>query len=160
MQHVEVVRTIPVPPAKLWPLIADVVAIERWHPSVERADLLSEQSTGLGAARRCNFYDGTSVREEVIALDEGRRVRLAMSEFSIPMTQLEAEITLTPDANGGTKASFAIHYVVKWGLLGRLMGATVMPGQLGKMAARVLAGLAHHGATGELVGKDFVAKAA
>lgn len=160
MQHAIATRIVNAPPAKVWTLVGDVTKIERWHPSVATADLLSDKPTGLHAARRCNFYDGTSVREEVVELDEGRRVRLRLSEFSVPMKRLEAEITLTPTADGKTEASFGLFYVVKWGILGKLMGATVMRRELGKMAAKLLAGLSHHVTTGETVGKDFIAKAA
>lgn len=160
MQHAEAVRIIARSPEALWPLVSDVLAVQRWHPSVARAELLSVTSTGLGAARRCHFYDGTNVREEVVTLDEGRRVRMALSEFSVPMTRLEAEFQLTPTAEGQTEVRFGLDYVVKFGPLGRLLGATVMRGQLRKMAAKVLAGLEHHARTGEQVGKDFVANRA
>ena len=51
---------------------------------------------------------------------------------------------------------FIIMYQVKWGFLGTILGATVLPGQLRKMANRVLGGLRHHAETGEEISKDFV----
>ena len=83
-----------------------------------------------------------------------------MTEFSVPMKRLEVEITLQPQAAGATLATFALHYQVKFGPIGKLLGATVMRKELGKMAAKLLAGLEHHALTGEQVGKDFVPKAA
>ncbi len=159
LQHASASRIINATPAQTWALIGDVTSIDRWHPSVKTVDLLSEKSTGLHAARRCNFYDGTSVREEVVELDEGRRVRLQLSEFSVPMKQLEAEITVSSTDDGKTKATFALNYRVKWSVFGRLLGATVMRRELRKMAGKVLAGLDHHATTGELVSKDFVDRA-
>ncbi len=160
MQDASATRTVHATTAQLWPLIADVRAIEHWNPNVDTVDLLSEQPTGLGAARRCNFYDGTNVREEVVELEEEGRVRLELSEFSLPMKQLYAEISIAPKADGGAEITFALDYEVKFGPLGKLMGATVIRGQMKKMAARILAALDHHVATGETIGKDFVAQAA
>ncbi len=160
MQHASSTRAVHAPPEKIWALISDVTTIDRYHPSVERADLLSAQPTGLGATRRCNFYDGTNVREEVVDLDGGKRIRLALSEFSVPMKQLEAELRLVPGAGDTTDVTFEISYVMKWGILGQIMGATAVRRQLTQMTAKVLAGLDHHVSTGERVGKDFVPKPA
>jgi len=160
MQHVSATRIIHATPAEIWTLVGDVTTVSRWHPAVQTADLLSDKPTGLGAARRCNFYDGTSVREEVVDLDEGHRVRLQLSEFSVPMKRLEAEVSLAPTVDGQTEATFELFYEVKFGLLGKLLGATAIRRELRGVAGKVLAGLGHHLSTGELVGKDFKAKAA
>lgn len=160
MQTTQATRAIVAPVSKLWPLIGDVTKIARWHPSIARVDLLSDLPTGLRATRRCNFHDGTSVREEVIDLEQDRRVRMRLTEFSVPMKRLEVEITLQPQGEAATLATFALHYEVKFGPFGKLLGATVMRKELGKMAAKLLAGLEHHALTGEQVGKDFVPKAA
>ncbi len=71
MQQASSTRIIQASPARVWEIIADVTSIERWHPSVASADLLSDRRTGIGAARRCNFHDGTHVREDVIAEEAG-----------------------------------------------------------------------------------------
>ncbi len=160
MQHAGATRVLRAPIDTVWPLVADVTAVQRWHPSVKTADLLSPKPTGLGAARRCNFYDGTDVREEVVDLEEGRRVRLRLSEFSVPMKRLEAEVTLSPLGDGQTEATFELSYEMKFGPLGKVMGALMVRRSLVKVANTVLAGLEHHASTGEIVGKDFVAKAA
>ncbi len=160
MQNVKATRTINATPATLWPLIADVTTIDRWSAAVATVDLLSDEPTGMGAARRCNFYDGTSVREDIVELEQEKVVRLKLSEFSAPMKRLEAEISLRPVADGQTEVGFEMFYVVKWGLLGRLMGATLVRRMMRKVASGSLAGLEHHVNTGETVGKDFVPRAA
>lgn len=156
MQHAKATRIIHAAPDKLWPLIADVTAIDRWSNAVATVDLLSDEPTGVGATRRCNFYDETSVREEVVGLEEGSRVHLRLSEFSVPMKRLEAEISLRPVGDGDTEASFEMSYEVKFGVLGKLMGATVVRRMMSKVAGTSLAGLDHHATTGEDVGKGFV----
>lgn len=160
METLTVTRIVDADPATVWPLIADVTLVQDWHPSVERVDLLSESRTGLGAARRCNFYDGTSVREVITELEEGKRVRVHLSEFSLPMKSFEAELTLRPTDDGKTQVTFKMDYEVKFGIFGKAMNVLMVRGQMSKLLGSVLAGLDHHARTGELVGQDFKAAAA
>jgi hypothetical protein len=71
MSIVSASRTIHAPVSTLWAKIADVGGIQEWHPKVERSPLISSSATGPGATRRCEFYDGTSVVEEVVGFVEG-----------------------------------------------------------------------------------------
>ncbi|MEM7156242.1 MAG: SRPBCC family protein [Myxococcota bacterium] len=160
MQTVTVTRIVHATPETVWELLADVTAVSQWHPQVATVDLLSTNAVGLGATRRCNFHDGTSVREEVTSVEKGRRLRLTLSEFSLPMKSFEVEVTLTPTSRGQTQVSFEMVYEVKFGIFGRAMNALVVRGQMSKLLNRVLAGLDHHSVTGELIGQDFVASAA
>jgi uncharacterized protein YndB with AHSA1/START domain len=159
MQQASARQTIAAPIARVWALVSDVTTVERWHPAVRTADLLSASRVGVGATRRCNFYDGSSVREEVVEAEEGARVRLRITEFSAPLNVLEAELVLVPVADGSAQVDFILHFEVKWGPLGRLMGALMVQREMAKVAARALAGLAHHAETGALVGQDFHAAA-
>ena len=104
MQTVTARRLIPANPGVLWPLIADVTQIAHWHFNIARVDLLTSSATGVGAARCCNFYDGTSVREDVVAVEDGRKVRVELSEFSVPMKHIELEIALRDQSAGDTEA--------------------------------------------------------
>ena len=157
MQEAHTTRTIHATPEQVWNLVSDLRTVQQYNPTVTSVDLLTDAAGGLGAQRRCHFADGTDVREEIIASDEGQRLRLSLSEFSLPMKQLESEITLAPTADGKTQVTFTIAYDMKLGLLGRAMGATVVHHQLGKATAKMVAGMAHHLATGEEVGPDFKA---
>jgi uncharacterized protein YndB with AHSA1/START domain len=160
MQQASFTRRINASPDRVWPLVSDVRAIAHWHFNVATVDLLTRDATGLGAARRCNFHDGSSVREEVVGLQEGRLVRLQLSEFSLPMKHIELRFDLVPAGAGATDVTVTLGYVVKFGILGRLLGATAVRRQMRGVLTRLLAGLEHHLATGEDIGKDFVARAA
>jgi uncharacterized protein YndB with AHSA1/START domain len=160
MQTVTARRLIPVNVAVLWPLISDVTQIAHWHFNIARVDLLSRSATGTGAARRCNFHDGTNVREDVVAVEEGRNVRVELSEFSVPMKHIELEIALQEQSGGRTEATLTLRYVMKFGLVGKILGATAVRRELTGVANKLLAGLEHHATTGEDVGQGFFAKAA
>ena len=79
-----------------------------------------------------------------IGLSEGKKIRFRLSEFSVPMKRLELQIETSATSVRATSVTLSLHYEVKFGLLGRLLGATVMRRELGKMAARILAGLASY----------------
>lgn len=158
MQTASSTRIVRADPETVWGLVSDVRTVQRYNPTVASVDVLGDATSGVGASRRCNFVDGTDVREVVVAADPRERLRLELSEFSLPMKRLESEIQLSPGPEDGTtEVTFAIDYDMKLGPLGKALGATVIKNQLGKVTARVLAGMDHHLATGETIGPDFVA---
>ncbi|MCO4747031.1 MAG: SRPBCC family protein [Proteobacteria bacterium] len=143
---------------QVWELISDVTTIVRFHPTVWEVDLLSEQASGRGAARRCHFTDGTDVREVVTASEPNRRLHIELSEFSMPMNKVEAEWLLEPGvAPGTTKVTFEIQYEMKLGILGKALGALAVNGKLRQVTESVLAGLEKHLSTGELIGPQGTA---
>jgi len=160
MQSVSASRRIYASPEKIWPLIADVREIAHWHFNLASVDLLTHEATGIGAARRCNFHDGTSVREDVVAADENRKLRVELSEFSVPMKHLELEIALQDKSGGVTEVVMTLRYVMKFGSLGKVLGATAVRKQLTVVVGKLLAGLDHHVTTGQDVGRTFFSKAA
>lgn len=160
MQSVTARRQMPVGPQVLWPLIADVTQIEHWHFNIAKVDLLTGNATGVGAARRCNFYDGTSVREDVVAVEDGKKVRVELSEFSVPMKHIELEIVLEGQSDTTTEVVLTLRYVMKFGPIGKVLGATAVRKQLTGVANKLLAGLQHFAQTGQDVGKGFIDNAA
>jgi carbon monoxide dehydrogenase subunit G len=157
MQNAGATRLIAATQAELWSVLGNVATVDDWHPDVASAELLTPEPTGIGAARRCFFHDGTSVREEIVELDEGERVRMRLSEFDMPMRRMEAEFLLAPSSGTDTAVTFTVFYDMKMGILGSLLGATIVRRRLAKMADRVLAGLEHHVSTGEKVDGNFQA---
>jgi predicted cupin superfamily sugar epimerase len=81
----EVSAELPVSYGRAWPLVADFDAIASWHPLIAR----SEPEPGLppgapGHVRRLVTRRGETVRERLLALDEGRCVyEFAQSPFAV-----------------------------------------------------------------------------
>jgi len=160
MQTVSATRRIKASQNAIWSLIADVRRIADWHYNIATVDLLSSAPTGIGAARRCNFHDGSNVREDVVAVTEEQRILMKLSEFSVPMKRLELEITLRRLAAEETEAVLTLRYVVKYGILGRILGATVVRKELTGVTTKLLAGLDLHATTGTIIDKDTLLQAA
>ena len=52
----------------------------------------------------------------------------------------------------------SMDFVVKWGPIGRIMGALMMRPMMKKVLKRILRGLAYHSATGDTVNKELPAQ--
>lgn len=155
--QVSVSRRINLPAEDVWRHLADFSGIARFHPFVETADQLSENNEGVGARRRCNFYDGKSVVERVLEWEPGRRQKIELSEMPMPMKRAVAEFALVQRGERDTDVSITMFFTPKYGLLGALMGAVMMKPMMRKIFAQVLQGLEHHARTGELIGKGGAA---
>ena len=139
---------------QVWAVLKDFSGIHRWHPKVETSPLTNEINEGLGAGRICNFYDGTSIKEEIVEYQEGEMMKVALSEFSMPLHRGEATINLRELSEEETEVTFAMDYDVKFGPLGWVMNSLMMQPMMGKMFEQVLGSLDHHVVTGELIGRD------
>ncbi|MCO1336196.1 SRPBCC family protein [Microbulbifer sp. OS29] len=143
----------------VWKQIADVTLIENWHPGVETTDQLSNRPNGVGATRRCNFYDGSEAVEEVVEFDESYRMKINIREFKAPMKQFESTWQLKKTPSGSTQVIVTTVYEMKLSILGHLLNILVIRGRMPKLLDKVLAGLEHHITKGEVVRRDFVVAA-
>ncbi len=143
MIHVQKIHTINAKPEAVWHLLADYMHVDEFCPLVVSVDALTEGKDGMGSKRRNVFSNGTSIVEEVIAWEEGRSMRVLMSEMgTIPMKEAFAEISIEPEGGGRTKVTWGLKFRAKYGPFGWLMGQTMMRMALGKVIMGNLVGLA------------------
>lgn len=140
---------------KIWPLIEDITLIDTWHPGVETTDQLSDNAIGMGAVRRCNFYNGNQAVEEVIALDKNYRIQINIREFKAPMKHFISTWQLTKMSDGATQVSITTEYQMKFGVIGKIMDHLMIKPKMPKLIDRVLAGLDHHVMSGKRINQDF-----
>ncbi len=140
----------------VWTHFADFSGVARFHPFVETADQLSEQNEGVGARRKCNFYDGNSVVEKIIEWEQGRRMNVELSEMSMPMKRATVEFIVVPHGDHESDIAITMNFTPKFGLVGAMMGAMMMKPMMRKMLTQVLSGLEHHVRTGETIGRGGV----
>ena len=154
---VKVSRSMNVTAERVWEVIADYPNVHHYHPLVANVDLRSSTERGVGASRVCNFYDNTSVAEEVTDWQEGKSFTVELSEFSLPVKSATATLNVQATGANRSQVAIAMQFTPKLGALGWLMGTVLMRPLMRKTFKQVLAGLEHHAATGELVGKDWKA---
>jgi len=141
---------------KVWEVLKDFGGVYRWHPKVETSPLHSANNEGIGAKRTCNFYDGTSVDEEVTAYKEGEYMEIILTNFSMPLKRATARVEIKELSTRRIQVDLQMSFDVKYGPVGWVMDKVMMKPMMGKMFKQVLSGLRYHINSGELVEKDGV----
>jgi ribosome-associated toxin RatA of RatAB toxin-antitoxin module len=150
--HVETTLRVSAPAQKVWETLADFSSIERFSSKVDSSPIVGENSSGLGAQRKCTFYDKSTVVEEIVEYNEGESFRIELSEYAMPLKSLMAQMKVTPVDDTCSDVSFSMDYVVKFGPVGWLMGQLMMKPMMRGVTKDVLRGLAFHVVTGNRVG--------
>ncbi len=133
--------------ADIWAAFNDWGGVWRFQPWVVRSPLLSDKNEGLGASRRCEFVDKTSIVETITKIDEGRRIEMRLSETPKPMKGGTAEITLTP-RGGQTDVTVSMDVQLGLGPLNPIMGNLMMKPMMKTRIQKMLESLDYHLATG------------
>ena len=129
MIHHERTLDVEATPDAVWAVIGRFMHIDAFAPMVKSVDALTDGEDGVGSKRRCNFDNGTSMVEEVIAWEPNRSYRIRASEMgSMPLHELLAELSVAPLTNGRSKVTWSMDYRVKYGPFGWLLGQTMMKG--------------------------------
>ena len=145
-----------VPAEKAWAIISDYGAIHKYHPGVERSPILNGIERGVGAIRRCEFYDGSSVVEKVISWQDGRSLTVELSGMSMPLKQAQAQLQVRQAGKGTSDVTITMDFTPKFGPLGWLMGQVMMKPMMRGMFTKVLQALETHASTGRLIGPEGV----
>lgn len=96
--------------------------IHKFNPLVETSPLLSQEKTGLDSTRKCNFYDGTSVTEKLVAFEEGKSLKMERPDMSMPIKSGFATMTITKIDDTTSQVELKMDYVMKYGPLGKIRG--------------------------------------
>ncbi len=140
----------------LWKALSQFDQIHLFHPMVSEASLLSQSNQGVGAKRRCDFYDKSSLVEEIKEWVEGKSYTVKLSEITaMPIKEADATISLESLYSEITLASFEMRFTPKFGPLGWMMGKLMMQPMMKKMFMKILKGLEQHALTGEIIGENW-----
>ena len=156
--HVEDKLRVNLPAQKVWEVLGDFSSIERFSTAVERSPILEGKRSGLGTKRKCDFYDGTSVIEEIIDYQEGKSFKIKVTEYSMPLKSLYAEMKVEGVDANASDISMSMEFVAKGGLFGWFMGYFKMRPMMQRIIKETLTGLAYNSATGKLVGNKLPSK--
>jgi len=131
------------PPERIWALLADLEAVERYNPGVKRAAIEGMQTSGLGARRSCELVPKGRVVERVTHWEEGRAIGLEVVESDWPIHFMRWVTRIEP-SGGGTRITQSLDYAVKFGPLGWLLDRLVMKRKLTATLDGVFASLRKH----------------
>ena len=144
----------------VWHVLDDFGAIYAFNPAVESSNIIGTKTTGKGARRICNFYDGSSLKETITQYSPNKGFSLELSDFALPLKTATAHFRLVPMPNGQSVLSITMAFQPKFGPLGWLMAKLIMRPLLTKALRGLSKGLDDYMRTGRQVGKDGVLLAA
>ncbi|MDA7657134.1 SRPBCC family protein [Verrucomicrobia bacterium] len=125
--HYERTLDISATPDAIWAIIGRFMHIDEFAPLVKSVNALTDGENGIGAKRRCNFDDGSSVVEEVTDWQANRGYQVRLSEMTtMPLHEAYAGISIEPLSNGRSRVKWGMDYRVKYGPFGWLLGHTMM----------------------------------
>ena len=153
--HIAVTKRFNVSANKVWAVLADFENVANWHFSVDNSPLHNDQAFGLGSKRTCNFYDGTSVVEEIIEYQEGQSFIVNITDMSMPLKSLVAGTKVTAINSNLCEVTIDMNFVVKFGPLGWIMGMVMMKPMMKGLTTKLLNGLAYHAATQKIIGNKL-----
>lgn len=141
MIHFERSRQIDATPDAVWAVLGRFMHIDEFAPQIETVDALTTGEDGLGSKRRNHFANSTSVVEEIVdwKLGEGFTVKLS-DMAAMPLHEASSQVRIR-QMGQQSKVSWTFDYRVKYGLLGWLMGQTMMKMMMGKIIDGNLKGL-------------------
>ncbi len=141
MATVLVSKNFDLPSDALWASWADFGNVYTWHPFVEKSRLVegTDGKVRVGTRRQCDLVDGKNwVREEIVAMDEGRQLKIDMYDGTMPIKAALATITIAALSKNRTRVDVRMDFQPKFGILGRLM-APLMKRQFTNMFTELLA---------------------
>ncbi len=153
--HIEQTIQANVPAAKIWQVMGDFSSVEKYATTIKTSPIINDISSGLGAKRLCTFNDGSSLVEEIIEFQEGQGFKMVLSEFSLPLKSMYAEMWVKDTDANSCELHMASDFVVKGGPLGWLMGYVVMRPMMKGVFKKLMSGLAYHAMTGERIGEKL-----
>jgi len=148
---------IDAPKQKVWDALADFGNVQAMSPNIAKSYLTSDQKSGVGMERHCDFVMmGAEVEERIVEWDEGKSLKIDIYESKkMPMvTGMEAEFILEEN---GDQTILTGHF--QYGMtnaLGGLLNNLAMKKMNVKTWVGFLAGIKLHIETGELVDKKTV----
>ena len=154
MKKTKIVREIVIDATKekVWGVVADFGAMEKASPGVTKSYITSEQKTGVGTERHCDFaFMSASVEEKIIEWNEGESIKIDIyKRKNLPLVkEMIAEFAVREE-KGKTILRATLEYAMS-GSFGGLMNAVMMEKMNIKNGNKVLAGFKKHSESGEII---------
>ncbi|OIQ20015.1 MAG: hypothetical protein BM556_05875 [Bacteriovorax sp. MedPE-SWde] len=153
--HVENKLVVNVSKNDIWKVLGDFSSVEKFATTIESSPIINEVKSGLGSKRLCTFQDGSSLVEEIVEFKDGHGFKMVLSEFSLPLKSMSAEMYVREIDGGKSEVSMKSDFIVKGGPLGWLMGSLMMKPMMKSVFKKLLTGLAYYSATGTEIGKKL-----
>ena len=110
---------IDAPAEKVWPVLADIGAIQDYAPSVARSHATSAIKAGVGASRHCELLPMGTVEERVIEWQDDAQYTIDIYDSkNVPFSGM-AHFAVKPNGRG-TIVTQTMEFTMKGGLIGAI----------------------------------------
>jgi ribosome-associated toxin RatA of RatAB toxin-antitoxin module len=114
---------------KIWKVLADLEALEKYDPTVKKSILISSERTGIGAKRKVSMLDGKNwFDEKIIEFEPNLALTYQLTECSFPIKSLQHSYRFEQSGNE-TNVKQLMKYTVKFGLFGKLLDVLMIKKQ-------------------------------
>jgi mxaD protein len=104
--------TIKAPAAKVWALVGDFGAMEKWHPAVKSTKI---EQKGGETLRTLTLQDGGTILERLKGKDDaGMQIKYEIIEGVVPVSGYNSKITVKDAGNGETTVEWFGRYYRKY----------------------------------------------
>ena len=131
---------------KVWEIVADLGAVERFHPGVSKSYYTSMYRSGKGAGRICELHPAGKVQETVTYWEIGKGYTLEVTplEKAPPLKSFFVSLCLDDRNPEHLTVTFSVAYQTKLGVVGKLLNALMIRSQIEKSVVALLEGLKIH----------------
>ena len=89
--------TINAPADDVWAKIKNFDSLDKWHPAVEKDQIVSGKNNEVGAERMLSLKGGGTIKEKLLAFDDKRHsYRYSILEGVLPVSDYTSTITVVP----------------------------------------------------------------
>ena len=142
MQPMQTDLVINAPRQLVWDALADIRSVVAWNPGIDDVECLSEETTGLGARRRCFTHPSGWMTESIADWQEYSLIAFSI-EDAPPLKNGVARFALS-DENSGTKLDAQFEYEVKLGPIGPVVDRLIVHRKLSAAWQQGIEGLRNY----------------
>lgn len=133
---------IDAPATMVWDTLADIGTIADWNPGLIGSHATND-ITGLGATRYCDIDGKQNLNEEIIQFDPMHTITFRITRSTLPFRAADIRFTLRTQRDK-TIVTVSPIYVLKYGLVGRVLDRVFVSAAYQKGMRGLLSGLKRH----------------
>ena len=123
--HNEIIIAAPI--EKIWEALTIVDKLDTYDPTVKKSTATSNIKSGVGAGRKVDMLDGKNWFEETCTVSKkNETLTYELTACSFPVKKLKHNYSFQ-NVGKNIRVTQKMHYEMKFGLLGKLIGAMLKP---------------------------------
>ena len=112
---------------EIWEALTIVDKLDVYDPTVKKSTATTSLKSGIGAKRKVEMLDGKNWFEETCTVSETNKIlTYELTACSFPVKKLKHNYSFQ-NVGKNIRVTQKMHYEMKFGLLGKLIGAMLKP---------------------------------